>query len=266
MTTIMIRDEQYVLIGMESLYESEYENIIAARAEALFPGFRVIQFKQQVESEHGAAKADLALIATDLSAWYVVEVEMQRHSLQQHVVPQVRKLLAARYGMACLDAITSAWPEVDAGRVGKLLKGRQPRVVVVVDALRPEWEEALALIGALVIPVTPYRANSNELALLVGRRLPAREPNLLTRCRRSRALPSWLELDTPGTLDAKPGEALTLFLRGSETRWSCMETADRVWFQPHGPFPLPDAEEYKISRDVDTGQLIVEPSARAADA
>ncbi len=82
------------------------------------------------------------MVARDRSHWFVVEVELVSHSLEGHVLPQVR---AFRYGEPHTDCamILSRELGIDLGEAGTLVS-RVPRAVLVVaNRLRTDWEHAI---------------------------------------------------------------------------------------------------------------------------
>ena len=75
-----------------ALAEAEFEDLLIQNAQILRANTVIVPFKKTVYSAEQSARADLAIISTDYRHWIVVEVEMSRHSLYSHVIPQVRTL------------------------------------------------------------------------------------------------------------------------------------------------------------------------------
>lgn len=98
MAKLLINDDWYDEIAPTALYETEFEQIVIAKADLLYPEYRAVPFKKIVFSEVSSAKPDLALIDVHYRDWWVVEIEMGHHDLASHVLPQVRTLSEAKYG------------------------------------------------------------------------------------------------------------------------------------------------------------------------
>src|SRR6266481_6307133 len=100
MARILLGDEWFEEMASTSLYETEFENILFQEAVRIFPEYHPVPFKTIVLSDDGDAKADFALIHRDYRSWWVVEAEMGHHSLDHHVLPQIRCLSRATYADA----------------------------------------------------------------------------------------------------------------------------------------------------------------------
>lgn len=155
MARLLIDDEWYEAIDGRSWYERDFESVVEAHAHALFPSCHVIPFKIAVESEHGRKVPDLALVDTAYREWSVVEIEMAHHSLRGHVIPQVEVFAQGAYGEEHVQHLTGRLGSPDPAVVADMIKGAQPRVLVVVNQETPSWAE-------------PIRRAGGEL--LVGRR------------------------------------------------------------------------------------------------
>ena len=61
------------------------------------------------------------MISTDYRHWVVVEVEMSRHSLYSHVIPQVRTIREASYTQEYAAYIHGKCPTLDEGTLGDMI-------------------------------------------------------------------------------------------------------------------------------------------------
>src|SRR5689334_16688900 len=69
----------------------------------IYPNHNCFTFGGTFKLEDNVSRPDLALVAKDLSHWFVIEVELISHSLEGHVLPQVRTF---RYGEPQRDCIS----------------------------------------------------------------------------------------------------------------------------------------------------------------
>ena len=153
MARVLFNEVVFEELAPGSLLEAEFEGIVIDKGSAIFPGFYVVPFKRAVYSEDDCAKPDLALIEKNYRIWWVAEVELCNHSLEGHVLPQVRTLSRASYGEDEGKALCQKCPLLDQGRICDMLKGKQPRVLVIVDSERKDW-------------VMPLRRHDAELVVL----------------------------------------------------------------------------------------------------
>ena len=65
------------------------------------------EYEGSREDKEGIKKPDLALVANDLSHWFVVEVELLSHSLDGHVLPQMRCLKYGEPQLGCVEIISN---------------------------------------------------------------------------------------------------------------------------------------------------------------
>ena len=134
---ILLGDEWFEELASTSLYEAEFESLLFQEASRIFPEYYCVPFKTIVISDDGDAKADFVLIHKTYRRWWVVEAEMGHHSLSGHVLPQVRSLSRASYTAAEAHYLCDEEPSLDRERILEMIKGEQPRVLVVVNV--PVW-------------------------------------------------------------------------------------------------------------------------------
>src|SRR5438132_500456 len=139
MSRILLDGEWFEQISVSALYETEYEEVFSSNVELIYPYYYLAPFKLTVSHENESAKADFALIHKQCRDWWVVEVELGSHSLEGHVLPQVRTLSRAVYGQREADYLCGKVPLLDKRLVTAMMKGQQPRVLVMVNTPKPEW-------------------------------------------------------------------------------------------------------------------------------
>ena len=95
MTGDCIEDNIFQILDPTAFLEIDFEAEVVKALTCLFPDYWCGVFAGTFLLEGERRSADLALIHKSLSHWFVVEVELAGHSLDQHVLPQVR---CFRYG------------------------------------------------------------------------------------------------------------------------------------------------------------------------
>lgn len=248
---LLINGEWYEGLASTAYYEAEYERLIHEQSASLYPRYRMVPFKTTVASETGTAKPDFALIAADYAAWLVVEVELAHHSLGGHVLPQIQVLATARYGEDQAAYLASQAHDLDVTKLRVLMRGAQPRVMVIVNGLPPSWVPALARFDALLASVEVYRSGRNHHVLRIDGDSPGLLLDVVSRCRVDRNIPRLLRVDSPAALDIGQDGRINLDWNGSQTTWVRVQSRDTVWLNPIQTNPLPEREALLIVRDGD---------------
>ena len=196
MAKILLGDEWFDELDSTSLYETEFENILFQEASRIFPEYQPVPFKTIVLSEDGDAKPDFALIHKDYRSWWVVEAEMGHHSLAGHVVPQIRKLSRAYYQESEADYLCQNAPNLDCTRVREMLKGQQPRVLVVVNVPVSGWKEQISPHGAVLAIFQIFRSKFNRYVYRINGDFPSENNEIISTCR-CWEIHRFLKIDSP---------------------------------------------------------------------
>lgn len=247
---ILWNNEWYHPTAPGSMYEPEYQRIVLAHADTLFPNYMAVPFTAIVESTEGVARPDMALIDHSYRHWWVVEVELQVHSLYHHVVPQVRILVHGDYTHVHAQYLLQGKPALDASRLSDMLKGVQPRVLVVADGGQSlSWKDALQYEGSRLQIVEVYRNRLNDSVLCVEGSLPAISEAVVSLCRPDPVLPKLLEVQSPGGLQWRAGETVRIWYNGGMSDWTRVDSSSKVWLLPLGANPLRANRTYALVQD-----------------
>ncbi len=256
MAKLIVRDVSYQTVSSTAFFETEYEDLIVNRAPLLFPEFLVVPFKLAVHSEHGTARADLALIDHSYRRWWVVEVEMSHHSLNAHVLPQVEKLANAAYGADVAAYFAARSPMLNQAALQEMLKGAQPQVLVVVNNWMPDWLPGLMMFGAQLAVVEVFRSEKNEHVFRLNGNYPTGLGNLLSELRTEPTMPRLIALESPAGIGFDADGRLALEFHGETTEWTRVAVANKVWITPLRENPLDPDKRYVVVRK-DDGSLAI---------
>jgi hypothetical protein len=252
---LLVGKEWYDPLASEALLETEYERLIGQASADLFPGFAWIDLKIPVDSPHGTAKPDFALVQSNYREWWVGEAELAHHSLMRHVVPQVQRLATATYDEAVAAKMLIASPELGSLKLQRMMKGAQPRVLIIVNQQRPDWHIEVSPWGAQIATVEVFRSRRNRHALVVTGELPSDAGAVLSVCRVDPYLKNMLQVDSPAALPEARSGSLLIRFRGRVSDWAVLEVADRVWLKPRGPAPAFDLTRDILLSTTDSGEL-----------
>jgi hypothetical protein len=259
MAKILHAGEWYEQLATESLYEDEYERLIQQHSRELFPNYRLVPFKMLVYSETAGAKADFALVHERYREWWVVEAEMSHHPFGGHVRPQVETLARASYNETVSTYLCGRDVTLDPIRMASVVKGQQPRVLVVVNAPVPGWDRELRNYGALVTVFEVFRSRHNKhVYRLNGEHPVADTAELISACRVE--LARFLRVLSPGILPIQHGEKMEVLFRGGATIWARMDLQDCVYLSSAKPVSLNMRARYEL-REREDGVFVLNEQA-----
>jgi hypothetical protein len=238
----------YRPISSLSFYESDYVASVLHIRNDIFPGFFCGPFTPLVESEHGTSRPDLVLVDERYRNWFVVEVELEHHSLSGHVEPQIRRLANGVYTDVHAEALFNALPGTSLTDLTRLVRSTQPGVVVIVPELRASWMPSLKALGAtLVVLQVLEDGEGNRLYKIEGEEVEGYESHVIGVAQRTPAIR--IALSVSGLAAEELGSELDLLFEDEMTRWKVVRTGSDILLLPLGRCPLPEqlTESYIIS-------------------
>lgn len=247
MARILLGDEWFEEMASTSLYESEFESILFQEATRIFPEYHPVPFKCIVLSEDGDAKADFALIHKDYRSWWVVEAEMGHHSLNGHVLPQIRKLSRANYTEVEAQYLCEQAPYLDCKRIKEMIKGQQPRVLVVVNVPVPAWRDPIRPYSAVLAIFQIFRSHLNRYIYRLNGDFPSENNEIISTCH-CWEIHRFLKIDSPAQLDVKRGDTIILHHETGALEWERVDIADAVLLHALRDHPLEKGLVYEIVR------------------
>jgi hypothetical protein len=260
MAKILIGDEWFDEIASTSIYETEFEKLLFQEAAQIFPEYLPVLFKTVVFSADGDAKADFALVHKEYKSWWVVEAEMGHHSLEGHVVPQIRKLSRADYDEAEVEYLLKHCPDLDPARTREMIKGKRPRVLVVVNVPVPSWHPHLRPFDAIIEIFQIFRSKALRYAYRINGDYPSENNEIISTCR-CWPIHRFLQIDSPANLDVERGANVTLYYEGGAVEWQRTDTGATALLHAVRGHPLDKGVVYEIVRQGD-GKLVIQPSEK----
>ena len=253
------KGEWFDEIAPSALTEAEFESLLIQNADVIRANTLIVPFKKTVYSPEGSARADLAMISADYRHWIVVEVEMSRHDLYGHVIPQVRVLREATYTAECVAYIHEKCPALDRAKLGDMMRGDPPDVLVIVNKADVEWRKEMRRYGAHMMVFEVFRSVLNKMIFVIDGQPPRLSQHFLSELSFG-LLPRCLMLGSPAALPVESGEPFRIVVEGQITYWERFQTATRVYLTPVGKLPIQPGRRYALVRLSD-GDYAIQPLA-----
>jgi hypothetical protein len=181
MTTILVGDCQasnlFELWDPDAALETEFELVVAKALMCVYPSYHCFPFGGTFRLEDNVSRPDIALVARDLSHWFVVEVELVSHSLDGHVLPQIRTF---RYGEPqpdCISVLTKAL-SMDRSQIQTFLLTVPRTVAVIANKRHRDWEISLRSLEVQMLTVSAFDSPAGIRAVEVDGKLIAQQAHI----------------------------------------------------------------------------------------
>lgn len=249
-------DNIFHLVDPTAFIEIDFEAEAVKALACLFPDYQCGVFAGTFLLEDQRRSADLALIHKSLSHWFVIEVELAGHSLDGHVLPQVR---CFRYGEpddTCVSSLQRAFNFLSRQQAISLL-AYIPRYVAVVGNMHDaNWVSALRGLDVQYLIVSVYRNRNGGSAYEVEGKLVARTESL--GFARFSAIDNCLRISKQCGLPSGAVQIVDHF--GNPSPWTVREASGVLWIsKDRGPALLEHEGYVQIIRTFD-GRISLRPS------
>lgn len=262
MPRLFHKDEWFHELSPNALSEGEFESLLIQNADIIRPDTSIVPYKKTVYAGERSARADLAIIADDYRKWTVVEVEMLRHDLHRHVVPQIDTLRNALYDRSHAEYLAAKNAKLDPDKLAQMLRGEPPEVLVLVNKYDEEWAREIRRYGAHMMVFEIFRSpTSNRHIFAIDGNLPVLAHDILTELAFG-LLPRLLTVKSPAALDFRHGERVTIFIDEQATYWERFDTATECYITPVRSMPITPGQRYALVRK-DEGSYAIRPLAAA---
>lgn len=240
MPRVVYREVTFERISSRSWYERDFENLVSQRVDRIFPRWTCVPFTASVFADDGTEKRpDLALIDEQYREWWVVEVELEHHSLYSHVIPQVEVFASGRYTEYHARWLAERNSALDVSRLTEMMLGQPPGVLVVVDSPHTDWREPLAAVGAELAIAEPFKDDNGEILLRVNGLQPEPPGEILTLCARQPHIRRLWKVASPAALPRLEDDAYSIEHDGIITEWSVVRVSNAVMLKSRQGDGLP---------------------------
>ncbi len=241
--------------------EDHYEAIVKREIQNILPNFWVIDFKQFVMGAEGIRrKADLALVEKNYRMWVVVEVELIHHSLDHHVMPQMRGLVTGDYNETHAKYLSDLDERLDPDRMLSVVTYKPPAVMVIVNSTQAQqrWSILHSELGVKLGYLETYRDDTTGDSIFVYEGFhPAVEPSRVAGARKQNMLNA-LICDKVTDQPLLNREVVQMFFDERPIVWKVVPTVNEIVLIPQQPVDLTDKRNYEIRLDSDGDLLLTQ--------
>lgn len=186
---------------ISSYYETELEDMILSHVESVFPNHITVKFKKDIyTSSGGQGRApDLALINKDYSEWWIVEVELDKHSLE-HVKSQIEVFVNGEYNsfeIAKYIKNKDHTKTLELKKLQEMIVKTQPKVLIIVDDHDPEWKKEFDPLNVLICVFQVFKSKFGLQAYRLNGDYPFIFNEDSSHCQYINSPPNMLEVKEP---------------------------------------------------------------------
>lgn len=157
--------------------EAEFEATVVRALTCLYKNYRCFRFTGGFHFEDNTYQPDLALVAKDLSHWFIIEVELSTHSFDRHVLPQVRTFQYGTPRSEC-SRILARELEIDQQHAENLVAYVPRSVAVIANKYINTWDLKLQAHTIPLLTVSLYRTSDGSEAIEMNGRLDVLRENI----------------------------------------------------------------------------------------
>jgi hypothetical protein len=245
----------YEQVAPTSLYESDLELNLLLHAETLYPEHHVTTYKLVIRTDDGYSSIpDLVFIAKDYREWWLVEIEMEDHSLETHVLPQVQVFANGIYSESDVEYLLKKLPFLDVEQLRDLIINSPPRIMVIMNTEPKEvWFNELSRFSASIATFEVFRSDDEDEVFRLNGEHIAKFVETVTECFCESIYPNVLRVDAPERLGIKARGIIRIRYEEYITEWQRVDAQSKVWLVPtkRNPLPMNINNRYELFRHRD---------------
>lgn len=237
--------QQFDMLDPDIVSEQEFEHCLATILPCFYQDYTVFVFGGSFQYDTQARRPDLAMVAKDFSHWFIIEVELVTHSLDKHVLPQVK---AFRYGQPQSDCISILRRElnVSATQAETLLHHVPRGVAVIANKPEPKWDVVLRAHDIQMLSAIRYSTPNGPTAVALSGSLEVSIESM--------GFGKYSSVDKamrfPRTLRASPGKLQIADPEGATAIWTVTFDSTGAWItRDEGTPNIPDGMLVQLIRN-----------------
>ncbi len=228
--------------------EIEFEVEVLKALNCVFPDYFCGVFAGSFVFEGDRRVSDLALIHKSFTHWFVVEVELSTHSLESHVLPQLRCFRFGEPESSCITSLCRGFPDLSRENAKTLLSLIPRSAVVITNSKNSSWDYALRAIDVQQIIISVFKDHHGKTAHEVEGSLQFTRENIGF----ATYLPTDNSLRLPKSCKLPLGKIQIEDLYGSIGTWIVREDDGYIWItKEKGTTLFPTGAYIQILRTYD---------------
>lgn len=210
--------------------ENDLERTVKLYLETIFPDYKVFSFKQKLlNNKTGkSSAADLGMIKNDYSEWYVIEVELGKHT-KEEVIKQIHTFRNFTPTKDNSDYICRERKDLIKSRVESLITSSiVPKLMVIVNEDKEIWKSDLAKLSCEMCVFQIYNDFDNRKLYRISGEFPTIYTDFC-HCKFEKSLPFAIKLLSNDFLNRhgiKNGDQLEIFFEGKSFKWERQDVAN----------------------------------------
>lgn len=246
--TLLIRQRRmYEQVYYE--YESHFSAIVKTELGKILPRFSILDFSPFIIGDEGSRRRpDLALVDRNYEMWAVVEVELDKHSLEHHVVPQVRTFTTGRYDESHATLLHQKDLTLNLEHLRNLTTYTPPVVSVIVNSrsvLEDGWDVLESDHSARLTFLESFRSEDGDVVVAISGYLPAPQPRRIIKLKKQKMMNA-LVCAQPMDIPVEIADEMRLYWRERPYTWQVLRTMDTVIFLAPGGFTVREDRNYEV--------------------
>ena len=232
--------------------ESDFSGVVKAELSEMLPAFSVLEFSPFIIGEEGSRRRpDMAIVHREYLMWLVVEVELDRHPLQSHVIPQVRAFATGNYDGSHADLLHTRDRTLDINKLRNLTTYHSPVISVIVNSrsvLEDGWDVLESEHAARLTFIESFRARNGEVIFSISGYLPTPPLAEVMKFRKQEMINA-LICTRPSDVPAHIIDEIEMYWGDRLRKWPVVRTKDAVLLLSPGGFTFRDDRNYEVRRN-----------------
>lgn len=239
--------------------EGHFEDIAKKQLAKILKEFFVLDFNPYVLGDEGIRRCpDLVLIHRRYVMWVVVEVELEHHSLDNHVFPQMQALASGIYDDTHAVYLAGKSQEIDLEKAKDLVAFVPPEVMTLVNSrsvLEKGWEILESDLHVRLTFLEIYRSETGASIFSLSGYTPHVRPERIAGAK-AHPMMNALVCRKLDAISVPAGTILRMDFQGRPIHWQVLKTADSAVLIPKPAVTLRKDRNYEIRR-AENGRLVL---------
>lgn len=241
------RDNIFTLVDPTSFSEAEFEAEVHRALHCLMPEYHCRVFSGAFVHEGETRKPDIVLVHRTLSHWFVVEVELVGHSLEGHVLPQLRCFRFGYPHPTCTTSLHSAIPELSREQAQTLLDTVPYSAICIANIRDPEWAATFRGLDVELLVLSVYEGQERRRAYELEGKLSIRQESLGF----AQYFATHSAIRVPKSIPLPTGYLQIIDQFGTMTEWTVIDDSEFLWMSKNdGAALIPHQAWVQIIRNV----------------